>query len=265
MDGDRFDRLTTIVSGQASRRGVLGLLGSIVGGVAAPPYDRSVAKKHHHKHKKSCPSGQQRCGKKCADLDSDPNHCGACGADCRQVCCSGTCVDVLRDANNCGECGQLCSEQEECVNGECKTCPRGQTRCSPQGEPSYCADLSNDTSNCGHCGTVCALDEQCETTSGGTIGTCTCDGPFCPTASGQRCCPAAGGVCCAGGKCCHAGEVCQTGDQCCPNGEYLCPDGATCCPQGTSCTGSGQCERSGARSSDRASHTAGSHARPQLY
>jgi hypothetical protein len=276
MDEVQFDAFTVAFStAGGTRRSVLARLGSgglgvllAMVGVTHEGQGTVLAKggKHKHKHNdhKSCDNGLQKCGNKCVDLSSDGNHCGACDAFCGLACCSGTCVDVLSDPRNCLTCGQICSDQEECVNGECQRCPSGQTRCSLPDGSSVCADLASDTQNCGACGVVCPENEECETTNGGTVGTCTCDGPFCPTTGGSRCCAAAGGVCCASGRCCPAGQACQPNEQCCDSGEHLCPDGVTCCPDGTLCTG-GRCESpDAAASGKRSSSTRGRRARAQL-
>ena len=52
----------------------------------------------------------------CANVNGDPNNCGACGNVCGpgQACCGSggeaafTCLDVEGDSNNCGGCGHVC-------------------------------------------------------------------------------------------------------------------------------------------------------------
>jgi hypothetical protein len=73
----------------------------------------------------SCGIGQSACGDACADLRSDPKHCGDCGTGCPsdQFCqmgmcvnicdpplklCNGGCVDEQIDENNCGACNKVC-------------------------------------------------------------------------------------------------------------------------------------------------------------
>lgn len=263
MDGNQFDQWVKTASQGQTRRGLLGLLLGGVIGASATGIGAAPRKK---KPKKPCPTGQTRCGGKCVDLTTDNEHCGSCHAPhCGGLCCSGSCVFPLQDPNNCGQCGQECSEAEECVNGSCVGCPQGQTRCRPVGQPSYCADLSSDTSNCAQCGHACNVNEVCRAGQGNVGITCSCEGPYCPPgAQTQRCCPAAGGVCCDDGRCCRPGEVCQPGDKCCPAGTTLCPDGTTCCPGGA-CAGGGQCDLSGAGGPRRAgSRTRGVTARTRL-
>jgi hypothetical protein len=71
-------------------------------------------------------------------------------------------------------------------------------------------DINNDTSNCGACGSQCGENELC------VVGVCTCQsGVRCLRPDGNtRCCPVAGGVCCATGKCCLPGGTCSGADQC---------------------------------------------------
>jgi hypothetical protein len=135
-----------------------------------------------------CPSGQNLCNGKCADIRADNDNCGKCGWDCPkgQVCqsgtclppeltpvstatvgvtvtkeafcsyheivCNGSCVDILTDIKNCGVCGRSCKSQETCLNGRCgPACSKsGTTLCD-----KTCVDLRTDTNNCGACGTSC--------------------------------------------------------------------------------------------------------------
>jgi hypothetical protein len=87
-----------------------------------------------------CLAGFTACGSACADLQSDPNNCGACGQKCpgvgggqnvcngghcatvcapgRQLCPSGCVIESL-DTANCGACGHACSSGEICRLGSC--------------------------------------------------------------------------------------------------------------------------------------------------
>jgi hypothetical protein len=86
----------------------------------------------------SCPSGLTVCSDDiCADLQSDPKHCGQCNKDCgRGYSCKPTgcacdldfykvcpdpsqpqgsvCTDTNSDVNNCGGCGIKCKEGQTC-------------------------------------------------------------------------------------------------------------------------------------------------------
>jgi len=86
------------------------------------------------------------CDRACADIASDPMHCGLCGRSCGprgscvdglcrcsagDVVCGGTCVDIQRNHANCGACGHACGTSETCSAGVCRAvaCAPGQTYC----------------------------------------------------------------------------------------------------------------------------------------
>lgn len=65
----------------------------------------------------ACPTGETCCLAGCFDLETNPQHCGACGFDCAQgLTCQG------------GQCGVPCggdfcvASSEVCFNGACHTC-----------------------------------------------------------------------------------------------------------------------------------------------
>ena len=94
-------------------------------------------------------AGLTNCGDECADLQTDPEHCGSCnniceffkaGADCVDgVCEMGPCdqdwadcnwdpndgceVDLNTDEENCGTCGNPCDPYIFCLNGSCEDYP----------------------------------------------------------------------------------------------------------------------------------------------
>jgi hypothetical protein len=135
----------------------------------------------------SAPGCLKRCNGKCVDLDSDNDHCGACGNTCNggKTCaagkctcptmlpdeCSGTCTDLKVDKNNCGKCGCPCpATAPACGVGKCLlVCPTGQTGCGTTTNPnpncpaipSVCVTLTNDPNNCGACGTACTGGKKC--------------------------------------------------------------------------------------------------------
>ena len=104
-----------------------------------------------------CPLGKENCGGYCADLTSDPSHCGECFNACLpgEVCgmgqclaecpaglteCAGACVDTQWSADHCGVCFRKCEAPGavgECVEGEC-----ANWRCLP----GY-VDTDGDVSN----------------------------------------------------------------------------------------------------------------------
>ncbi|URD86243.1 Stigma-specific protein, Stig1 [Musa troglodytarum] len=56
------------------------------------------------------------CKKRCRNVLSDRNNCGACGLRCGfgQLCCKGKCTAVAYDVNNCGKCGTVCQPGLRC-------------------------------------------------------------------------------------------------------------------------------------------------------
>ncbi|MFC1642131.1 hypothetical protein ACFL5O_05505 [Myxococcota bacterium] len=132
-------------------------------------------------------------GPYCADLATDPAHCGncanACGPDatcsagqCSTACqaneklCNAEagddtgpyCADLATDPAHCGACAQLCQPGAVCSSGQCTvtTCPANQTLCNASGEADaeaapYCANVQADKANCGCCGNACGSGQGC--------------------------------------------------------------------------------------------------------
>jgi hypothetical protein len=63
-----------------------------------------------------CADDEACCGETCANLQTNPNHCGQCGRQCgnNQNCCNGNCISKS-NRNNCGQCGNNCEEQPTTV------------------------------------------------------------------------------------------------------------------------------------------------------
>ena len=121
------------------------------------------------------------------------------------VACGATCANLQTDANHCGACGHSCLATETCDAGACTPCSSARTQCTDQ-----CADLNSDPFNCGGCGIVCGTHQSC------VAGTCgACDGTVCANAcvelrtSVENC--GACGHACAADQCCNAG-VCAKGE-----------------------------------------------------
>jgi hypothetical protein len=119
-----------------------------------------------------CGAGASCCGNHCADLASDFDNCGGCGAACDDpgpweygacidgacvydcvdgaTVCNGACTDLLWDSNNCGDCGIVCGgDTPLCLEGACGSdCPPG-------------TDFLFDATNCGSCGHQCQPLEFC--------------------------------------------------------------------------------------------------------
>ena len=117
------------------------------------------------------------CGGVCANLDSDPSHCGACDHACQPgeqcvlglcecasgLSCSGTCVP-LDDDGNCGACGVACPTSQRCVAGSCQCTEAGLTLCA-----ASCVDLTSSAEHCGGCDAACPPGTHCSSSQ------CTCD------------------------------------------------------------------------------------------
>jgi hypothetical protein len=154
----------------------------------------------------SCDGDKVPCDDKCASLDDDPDHCGACG--------------------------EVCADDEACDGGTCSTtCSGGRTKCDRR-----CQDLQTDEDHCGDCEVRCGELERC------AAGMCTCVAPL--ERCGDRCvyaltdpdhCGACFETC--EGDACGLGE-CQPGG--CPGGTTAC--GLSCVDLETHPLHCGQCD-----------------------
>jgi len=218
-------------------------------------------------------AGGESCG--CADLETDPSNCGACGTVCHagetcgggscacggtascagareSTCCAPTgCVNLDTDARHCGRCGGACASGESCVAGSCVcgstggSCADGQACCADGTCQACCAD--GDCGGTGFCCTDrqchdCCRDDQCG--SGHCCDqTCQgcCDASHC--GAGQSCCGGACSECCSDGDC-TAGQSCCGGacreccnDDDCPSSRGECCGDNTCqvCCQDSHC------------------------------
>ena len=179
-----------------------------------------------------CFEPQTRCGEACVDLETNCNHCGACGRACddpplcsggecvrdcpptRQLCgCS--CVDTSESLNHCGGCGRACSfvnASSACLGGVCyfTGCFIGH------------ADVNDD------------LDDGCECR---VTGSEQCNGrdDDCDGETDEEAELLAGGL--IGGACGTDVGECTTGVAACVDGGSTCP-GETG-PRGEACDGLG--------------------------
>jgi len=183
--------------------------------------------------KDPCGPGTKPCSGTCANLQVDPNNCGACGNKCKpgQVCmsgkctlvcqagltnCSGTCVNLQTDTFNCGACGATCTAGQLCSAGKCAlSCQAGLSNCG-----GTCVNLQSDLSNCGTCGTKCLAGQICS--AGKCVLSCQkgltdCNGTCVNMSTDLYNC----GTC---GNKCKAGHICAAG-KC----VLSCPSGLTDC------------------------------------
>ncbi|MCK6513039.1 hypothetical protein L6R29_24175 [Myxococcota bacterium] len=115
----------------------------------------------------TCPSGQTRCGSICVDLQTNNDHCGACGQKCGigTGCKAGSCKPVVPPpcASNAD-----CAAGQVCSNGQCQPhitpcasdadCAAGQVCQNGQCQPHTTPCTSN--ANCA-AGQVCQ-NGQCK-------------------------------------------------------------------------------------------------------
>ncbi len=76
--------------------------------------------------------------------------------------CDGECIHIQSDPDHCGACGNVCGDEEACLAGQClDDCGAELTMCSRR-----CVDLESDNEHCGFC------NESCEEGMGCNFGTC---------------------------------------------------------------------------------------------
>jgi hypothetical protein len=160
-----------------------------------------------------CKPGLERCGGRCVDVQTDPNRCGACDAQCNddQVCnggncacrpgldlCGGSCVDLQSDPDHCGDCGTTCAADERCNAGTCESTTSGSCpndTCDLGNGRQACVDFQTDPQNCGDCGNTCNTDEICVDRNcrnyavALTCNSCPCDQVCNRLVDSNTCCP----------------------------------------------------------------------------
>ena len=127
-----------------------------------------------------CSENETICSGECADLTSNANHCGACGAACPstaicvdqqcvgncsdpETACGAECFDLTSDVHHCGDCANECETNEVCVDSACQA---SEVSCDSEETNKdlcwdVCVDLQSDASNCGTCGKVCDSGLSC--------------------------------------------------------------------------------------------------------
>jgi hypothetical protein len=133
------------------------------------------------------------CAFECPGTSACSNGACACTKSSDTVCGAG-CADLQTDPLNCGACGRICYTGAPCVNGACGfcqstgcPCPDGTFACITNANDIACTDWLSDPKSCGSCPTTCGTNEVCYQ------GSCTAT---CPT--GLVSC---GTTCCATAKC----------------------------------------------------------------
>lgn len=88
------------------------------------------------------------CGPNCADLRTDPRHCGACGYACASdgACVSGRCFD-----NDHLPGSPRAAHPDPMLPTHALRCASNLAACGEQ-----CVDLATDLANCGDCGVACS-------------------------------------------------------------------------------------------------------------
>jgi hypothetical protein len=119
------------------------------------------------------------CGS--CDVDCGLGTCsaGACTCTGGNATCSGPgrrCVDLTTDAQNCGACRQACRPYESCAAGTC-TCVAPRLACA-----DGCIDPETDSRHCGGCGNTCSAGQAC------SLGRC-CPSGQVGCGAGSQCCP----------------------------------------------------------------------------
>jgi hypothetical protein len=154
------------------------------------------------KTQKFCGSPQQgsfRCcdQDQCCKAPNGEEHCCAplLGALPVRTCCpDGVCADLKTDPKHCGACSNSCPQGQDCVNGACD-CPSTQTKCG-----IHCCDRGYQFC----CGTECCPQGRICCGPQGNRQCCelglSCNNNICSCLDGRPPCPGVG--------CCPSGATC---------------------------------------------------------
>jgi parallel beta-helix repeat protein len=142
LDGKRFDHLSRAISGATSRRGLLGLVAAVAGGLSGPYPDAATKKKQKKNHKRGdeiTPQGP------CGNGRGPDNRCTK-----HKQCCSRHC-DKKKRRCRCRKLGQSCRETRNC--------------CANAGQPMRCQGgiCKQDGGPCAACtSTQLCIDDACQ-------------------------------------------------------------------------------------------------------
>ena len=163
-----------------------------------------------------CPKGFIRCGNVCADIKTDPKHCGQCSNACSgkvaNKCDDGKCV--------CGTGSGPCTGKLNCVAGTCKCYKGGLCKGCCKNNTCYPLGSGQSLTRCGGGGEGCRICKTaiCKTTKC-TTGACVHTSLTGPT--------------CSDGVACTNNDKCVAGT--CGGTKYSCDDNAGCTSD--ACTG----------------------------
>ncbi|MCA9861844.1 MAG: hypothetical protein KC432_02435 [Thermomicrobiales bacterium] len=229
MDSRNFDAVVRACAGAWSRRRVLAALAGAWSGGSALLTDTEARRKR--RKRKRCKKGLKTCGKRCVDIQTNADHCGACKASCggracvNGVCqnpgaggcpagqtrCGQACVNLQTDANHCGACRVGCSSGQACAGGLCApvTCGSGERLCANLGRCIPADDPNR-----------CCVDRDCGGAHQNPYGdlACTAEGRCVCNQPGEGRCTGTPGssrnfqcdVCCGDGVGCPEGQICAT-------------------------------------------------------
>jgi formylglycine-generating enzyme len=93
------------------------------------------------------------CGN--ASHDNPNGYAQTCADAPTRAQCDQACANLQTDSQNCGKCGAVCPAQTSCTDGAC-VCNAGYELCD-----GACVDTTLNSKNCGKCGTACGAGEGC--------------------------------------------------------------------------------------------------------
>jgi hypothetical protein len=247
MSSGTFDRLARELARPMSRRRALWLAAGALVAIALPggrATAASSATTRGRLTKEVCGTGGLTCEEQ---FGADVSECcGEATPGGFSWCCKpGECfrnpetgIGGACCANKCGK--NCCFGDEECVDGECTSCP-GDRLCG-----NRCCDDSEVCANAKKSLCCGKTWKQCTAGLAGVVKCCPPKDTCCfnKTTKTATCCdaqhPCVNGRCkctkdettCGASACCKKGEVCSRG-KCCPKGKVNC--GGRCCDKADCC------------------------------